>query len=331
MRYFKLFFVVLLWPITGYAQTDTLLLDLKKTSNSDDELYDEYKGSLILELPTSGITNFKIQAGAGELEISQSNLPLITVEAEVGVYASNESKVDEILSEELDLSLEKKAGQAHLRSYIAFDDDQDRGFTPFEFFKAPYRFINLKIKVPAGISLDIDDQGGDIVLAGLTNDVKLNDNSGYIYCNNTNGSLTISDNSGDIFLKNINQDIASIPNIVIDDNSGEIKIINARGNIRLDDTSGGIYLENIKGNARIDDTSDDIRVFDLDGDLEIDDNSGDINGRNIGGHAIISDNSGDIILRKVLLDVNIKNAGSGDLWLSDISGNVSGDLRKLSN
>lgn len=328
---FSAIYLSLGWTVA--AQDEVRKLTLVEDRDQNSSVYNYYKGDVLLEIPSHGILEFKINTGAGEVEITPSNLPVITVDAEVVIMAGNAKKATNYLASDLKLSLEKKGDKAILIS--SFDYSREEGnsesMNPFDFFKSPDRQVNLKIKVPNDIYLKINDNSGDLILANLKNNVDIHDGSGLIYLNNIDGNIDIDDNSGDIVLKNINKRNPQQHAIQIYDNSGEIKLDNIRGETTLTDASGDIRVTNLVGSLSVNDASGSIRLNNIEGDLSVDDTSGDIISRTVAGNIVVYDNSGDIYIRDVLLDVNIKSAGAGDLTLEDVRGKISGDLRKLNN
>ncbi|GEM_PF-7022711 len=325
--------VLILYGFSSRAQQQVKQITLVEDPEFDSNIYNYYSGETLLEVPSQGVVTFDINTGAGEVEITPSSLPVITVEAEVIIMTSNEKKANKFLSEDLELSLEKKGDRAILISsfdYNSPEDGHDR-VNPFDFLKSPDRKINLKIKVPNNIFLDIDDNAGDLILANLVNDLDIYDGSGLLYLNNIDGNIVIDDHSGDMVLKNINRQSPAQHQLKIRDNSGEIRLENLRGELTLNDASGDIIITDLVGSLKLNDASGDIRLTNIEGDLTVDDASGDIISRTVAGNVEIYDNSGDIYIRDVLLDVNIRTAGAGDLTLEEVRGKISGDLRKLNN
>lgn len=321
--------LLLVW--TASAQDEVRKLKLIEDPDQQSSMYNHYKGAVLLEIPANGIREFRINTGAGEVEITPSNLPVITVAAEVVIMAPNAQKADSYLSRDMELSLERQNDQAILISSFDYENEASGSTNPFDFLKSPNRQINLKINVPNGIFLKINDNSGDLILANLKNNMDINDGSGLIYLNNIDGDIDINDNSGDIVLKNINKGTPQLPIIKIVDNSGEIRMENIRGNTTIIDASGDIRVTDLTGNLSVNDNSGDIRLTQIDGDLTIDDTSGEIIVRTVAGNIVISDSAGDIYIRDVLLNVNIRNAGAGGLTLEEVRGKVSGDLRRLNN
>lgn len=323
--------IVLLSLLNVRAQDEVKQITLTEDPDFESNMYNYYSGEVLLELPSQGVVAFDINTGAGEVEITPSSLPVITVEAKVIIMTGNEKKANKFLSEDLELSLERKGDQANLISSFDYSNNEKGNDVdnPFDFLRSPDRKINLKIKVPNHISLDIDDNSGDLILANLVNDVDIYDGSGLVYLNNIDGNIMIDDASGDLVLKNINRQSPEMHQLKIRDNSGEIRLENIRGEAKLNDASGDIRVKDHVGNLVLNDASGDIRLTNIEGDLTVDDASGDIISRTVAGNIEVYDSSGDIYIRDVLLNVNIRDAGAGNLTLEDVKGKITGDISKL--
>lgn len=108
----------------------------------------------------------------------------------------------------------------------------------------------------------------------------------------------------------------------IDDGSGAIEIVGVRGDIGIDDGSGSITVRRSGGNVTIDDGSGAVTAEDIGGDLAIDDGSGEIAVRQVAGSVRIDDGSGDIIVSGVGGDLDVEEAGSGALEVTDVAGEI---------
>ena len=108
----------------------------------------------------------------------------------------------------------------------------------------------------------------------------------------------------------------------VDDGSGPIEIGGVHGDIGIDDGSGPITLRGSGGNVTIDDGSGALAAEDTGGNLAIDDGSGEITVRRVAGSVRIDDGSGDIIVSGVAGDLDIEEAGSGGVEVSDVGGEI---------
>ncbi len=110
----------------------------------------------------------------------------------------------------------------------------------------------------------------------------------------------------------------------IDDGSGSIKLAGFVSDVTIDDGSGSISV-NGGGALEIDDGSGSIDVTDAAGDVTISDGSGSIRVERIGGSVTIDDGSGSIRVNDVAGDLEIIDAGSGSVSISNVQGTVEQD------
>ncbi|RUO59971.1 hypothetical protein [Pseudidiomarina marina] len=172
--------------------------------------------SLSLEL--TDIDEVKADTGAGSLEIiGEAGRTRIDVVAEV--YYRD--------AEDIRLSLQKTGSDAVL--IADFDRNSYRGNNPY---------INLTVRVPADLSIDLNDGSGSIVLRDVMGDLNIEDGSGSITIEN-GGNVDIDDGSGSITVRYLRGDLT------IEDGSGSIDIEQVDGKVTIDDGSGGINVRQV--------------------------------------------------------------------------------------
>ena len=211
-----------------------------------------------LTLNVSDLSELKIDAGPGFLDIQASTGNQIELTAE-------------IIADEGDyrLTLERKGDRAMLVSEVE----------PWAgIFLAKWSRINLTLKVPARMALDIDDGSGYIKLQGMRAKATIDDGSGEIIVRDHLGDLQIDDGSGDI-------DVSGVTgNVKVEDGSGPITVSNVVGNVRIEDGSGSMVIDNVDGHVTIRDGSGSIDVSDVKRGLTIlDSGSGKVHTRNVTG------------------------------------------------
>ncbi len=206
-----------------------------------DAAWNDYTTVRELKLDAEAIEVFEIDAGAGSMEvIGVSGLDRLVVTATVVVPESDEDDAIKLIDKKMRLSLDRAGDRAKLIS--TFDDGM--------FGRGSSARIDLKISVPAGIAIEIDDGSGSIELIDTAADVSIDDGSGSI-------------------------DAQGIANISIDDGSGSIDISAATGDVSIVDGSGSINVRSVAGSVTIDDGSGSIKVSDVEQDLiVVDDGSG---------------------------------------------------------
>src|SRR5262245_42085813 len=151
----------------------------------------------------AGVTNARIEAGAGQLTITgRQGASTIEVVADYKGHATSEQKKREII-DGLRLSMEVRNGAFHLKS----ENVQGSNWTN-------QGWIDLHITLPAALSLSVDDGSGSMSVSGIDGDVTIDDGSGEIEVERIQGNLSIEDGSGSIRIRNVGR------NLQIRDGSG---------------------------------------------------------------------------------------------------------------
>ncbi len=143
-----------------------------------------------------------------------------------------------------------------------------------------YAYVDLELKVPAGIALEVKDSSGDAEISGVAS-VSVSDSSGDLEVSDIAGGVIIKDSSGDIELEDIGGDVT-----IASDSSGDIEGDRIEGNVLIEqDSSGGIHFSGVGENFTVErDSSGDIFAEDVGGDFTVlRDGSGDIEYRNVTG------------------------------------------------
>jgi hypothetical protein len=210
----------------------------------------DYEETRELSLEIRGIDSLSIAAGAGSLDVTGvSGSDQILVTATIQVPGRDDDDARERIESDMVLSLEKDSDTAELKAW--FDDGWGFGDSPH---------IQLKVSMPEGMHLEIDDGSGSIEIENVRGDIVLDDGS---------GSLTMKDVGGELR---------------IDDGSGSVSISGAGGDVFINDGSGSIKVRGVAGSVTVDDGSGSIDVRDVEEDLIIvDDGSGGLDFSNIGG------------------------------------------------
>lgn len=263
----------------------------------------EYKNKHVTEsqkqltlADVSQLQHFDVNAGSGSLKIiGDDSVSSITVDAIIG----SENGRD------YEFTLERHGNRAVL---IAKTD----GST----FKNSHAYLDLSVRVPSYMNLEVSDGSGDMRVDNFKGNVTVSDGSGSIYISRVGGTLDVNDGSGDIELRNIDKSVN------INDGSGSIDLTKIGGSLDINDGSGDIEAFHIVGNVSVNDGSGSVHVDDVDGNVRVDDGSGDIDINRIVGNVKISDGSGSINVTDAG-SLTITEAGSGDVNTNNIRGKIS--------
>ena len=238
-----------------------LVLLFALTSSAFADYVDERE----MKIPATDIEVFEINCGAGFLEIQpNTKTNYIEVKAEIVIGGTTRQRAQRFVDEFLKLTLENHGNMAQLESYFDYNNSFSLISTTLKNAE-----INLTVRVPKNVNLEIDDGSGYITITGLKSDIILDDGSGDIELTNIEGDLEIDDGSGELIIEDITG------NVKIDDGSGDISVKNVFGDVEIDDGSGDMKIVSIDGDVTIDDGSGDIRVDKITKNVDlIDDSSG---------------------------------------------------------
>ncbi len=252
----------------------------------------DYHEKRPLDLEGHGLTSIEIRNGAGEIEISCAKTDRIQAEAEIILDRFSEKEIQRILDHDMDLSLRAAGSKARLNAEFDFQNS----WRLLDYARAE---INLKVTVPEGMALRIEDGSGEITIRNYNGDISIDDGSGAIFLNGIEAVLLdIEDGSGGMELEDITGETT------IDDGSGDIIISRLTGNLQVDDGSGGLECQQVKGNVSTDDGSGNMLI------------------EKVRGSVKIKDGSGSVDIEQVSGDVEIFESGSGGVHISEVEGQV---------
>jgi hypothetical protein len=227
-----------------------------------------------LTLATGDLKELRIDCGSGYLKVQGvEGLEQIEVSAAVIVRGVADSELAAFRKEFVTLKLDKVSGRAELTARIDSDSSWARAFAGSGDAR-----IDLDIRVPRRLALDIDDGSGDAEVRDSDGNLSLDDGSGDIRLTNIKGQVEIEDGSGEIILAKINGALQ------IEDGSGDIELNDAGSDVGIDDGSGQINLNGVLGSVTIDDGSGDIVIDGVEKDVTIvEAGSGGVTARNVKG------------------------------------------------
>ena len=214
-----------------------------------------------LEIPIRDVKTLQIICAAGSLEIyGVDRTDRINVTATVKISGITRKETAGFMERHVRLSLNKQSQKAILESVFK---DESR-------MKADAK-IDLIVRIPKQLAVQIDDGSGPILVSDL------------------DGDLTITDGSGSISVRDIQG------NIKVEDGSGKLHINDISGNLDVKDGSGSILVDQVKGNARLVDSSGKMTIMDIEGNLTIRDGSGGIEIMNVTQNVLIKEAGSGIL------------------------------------
>ncbi len=225
-----------------------------------------------LTLSATDINLFELECGAGNLNImGVEGQKQLEVKATIVVSGIDEDEIDNFIKHDVQLTLKKDGNRAQLVSSI------DTGVIATIFSSKEAR-IDLDVRIPKLMTLQIEDGSGAVDILNITGNVKLDDGSGSILIKDIYGNIDLEDGSGQVKIENISG------NVSIEDGSGELSVKKIGGNVTVDDNSGELSIKDIKGNVEVDDGSGSITIDGVEKDVTIHSaGSGDVSIHNVKG------------------------------------------------
>jgi DUF4097 and DUF4098 domain-containing protein YvlB len=171
----------------------------------------------------------------------------------------------------------------------------------WSWFGSSYAYIELRVRVPAKLGVDIESRSGDAEVQGVAA-LEFDASSGDLQVGHIAGPLTIEVSSGDV----TGEDIGAVE--VRRTSSGDINLRDVHGDAKVARAgSGDLHFDRVGGNVEIGSVgSGDVSVGHVDRDVSIDSiGSGDVSVDNVGG------------------SFTLRSRGSSDVHHHDVRGKVS--------
>jgi len=168
-------------------------------------------------------------------------------------------------------------------------------------FHSSYAYIDLEVRIPANLPLQIQSNSGDADVADIAS-LDLVTHSGDLLVNHVSGAVSAEVGSGDIKA----EDIGSLE--LRRSGSGDVRARKVRGDVRIGNVGSG--------DLTFDEVSKSVHVNSV--------GSGDLGVHGAGGDVVIdSIGSGDVSASDVGGDFIVKASGSGDIHHHGVKGKVS--------
>lgn len=214
----------------------TLLMLIMFAANLVQAAWTDYEEKRDLTLDADGVETLQIEAGAGALEVT--GVPgsgRIVVAALIRVPDTDADEAARVIREDLVLTLDRDGRNADLK---AFFDNRSRAF-------GDSPSVSLDVRVPEGMSLDIEDGSGSIDLRNLQGAIRLDDGSGSVKMTDVGGHLQLRDGSGSVVIEDAGGDVEIV------DGSGSITVTRVKGSVTVEDGSGSIEVTDVAGDLLI--------------------------------------------------------------------------------
>lgn len=254
------------YPIRFWALVLSFLLVYQFSSEASAD-WCKYEKDIDLTLDVSASEILAISATAGDLDI-------------IGVSGSRKATIRGKVCASKEAWLEDSGVSILAGKRAEITVNLPATNSGWSLFGNSYVRLDLEIRVPQDLALEIKDSSGDMSLKNIAA-VQLQDSSGDIEIEAARGSVSIRDSSGDIDIDAVEGDL-----IIEADSSGDIYARDIHGTVLIkQDSSGDIRVSHVSDNVVVErDSSGDISVSDVGGDFHVlKDGSGGIRSNNVTG------------------------------------------------
>lgn len=186
---------------------------------------------------------------------------------------------------------------------------------------------SLTLNVPAGTTLIVTVAYGDVAVAGLTGEARLEMVHGDLAVKNIGQQVTIHTVHGDLAGRDVNGDLT------IEQVSGDISLRHI-ANLTVKNGLSDIVAHFVEGAVAIETANGDVSLRTVNGDVTVGVGLRDVNVGNVSGRVTINDCKGDIRLRGGLIKGDHTLKADGDVvirWPEDAPLNFVAYTAKVSN
>ena len=246
-----------------------------------------FKNERDFSVDTAGVAALAFELASSDIHVrGEPNLK--TIEVHTRACASDESKLAGLTVEQT------KSGNR-----VILTPHQDDSQT-FSLFGSHYAFIDLDVRVPATLAIEVKSRSGDADIADVAA-LDFSSHSGDLILHRVKGDVTVDVHSGDVTA----DDVGNFS--VRHSGSGDIRARDVAGDVKVGHVgSGDLVFADVKRGVSVESVG-----------------SGDINVSHAGGDVTVgSIGSGDVTVASVGGDFRVDAAGSGDIHHRDVHGKV---------
>jgi DUF4097 and DUF4098 domain-containing protein YvlB len=248
----------------------------------------EHEADRSFQVDAAGLRTLATQFGSTDLRLR--GVPgLAKVEVRARACASDADDLDR-------LTLNHRVDGDRL----VVESERHRSSFSFTIFGSHYAYLDIEIRMPASLAVEVDSGSGDIDARDLAS-LEFDAGSGDLNVQNVAGELIVSVGSGDVE----GSDIGRLH--LKSTGSGDIALDDIRGDVEVGGVgSGDLTFSKVAGSVRIDHVGS--------GDVGLRDVTGDVTIGSIG--------SGDVDATDIRGNLSVKSSGSGEVSHRNIGGRV---------
>jgi ribosomal protein L6P/L9E len=273
--------------------------------------------SKTLKVDTAKALTLKVATAAGNVTVTGADVKAVQVKVVKTAYDSSQARADEEVKG-IKYTIEQNGNTVTLKYELPKSMN----------FNNNVNTVDFEVTVPNEVTVDIDNNFGEVSVAGTKGDVDIKNDFGDVTVEDIEGALTVQTNSGDVNATSI---VAGDENIDLRSDFGGVTLEKAGGkDITLDSNSGTITLSEVRatgdlntntdfGNTKFENGSADS--------LHVETNSGEVSlvRINISKEIFVKDDFGNIELERALADSYDLHANSGAITIDGAKGKLKAD------
>lgn len=246
-----------------------------------------YTAERNLDIDPAGVHALVLKLGSSDLK-ARGVAGLTRIEVHGNACASEESKLAGLTVD-----------QSRNGDRVTVTPNQANQQT-FSLFGSNYAYIDLEVRVPATLAIEVKANSGDADIADVAA-LDFDSHSGDLIVHHVSGDVAVEMHSGDVKA----DDLGSIE--VRRSGSGDVHASNVHGDVKVGHVgSGDLGFDNVAKSVHVESIG-----------------SGDVTVNHAGGDVVIgSIGSGDVNADDVGGDFVVKSAGSGDIHHHGVKGKV---------
>jgi DUF4097 and DUF4098 domain-containing protein YvlB len=270
-----------------------------------------------LEVDVKKPLTLDIQNAAGDVSVTGGDVKTVQIKAVKTAYDSSQARADEEVKA-LKYVIEQNGNAITIKYELPKSVNFNNNINTVDFI----------ITVPHEITVDVDNNVGEVSITNTKGPVDIKDDFGDITVENLEGALTAKTNSGEVNATSIK---SGSENINLSSDFGNVTLKKASGeDITLDSNSGTITLSEVRatgtlnantdfGNTKFENGSADS--------LHIETNSGEVSliKINVTKEIFIKDDFGDINLEQAFAASYDLHANSGSITVDGAKGKLKAD------
>lgn len=271
----------------------------------------------------SAVSNMVVEPGTGDQ---------VQVSADLRFWSSDDEMMATV-RDEFDVEIAESGSRLEIT--VELPRRSEKGFFSRLFPDRSVRYsIDLWVKVPASVPVEIGNSYGAVTARGLDGPLQIANTSGDITVEHAGGPVVLDGRYGNVQVSDISGDLRAATSsgaitasrlggsAVIGSSYGDVQVESVSGDLTVSTSSGNVTAAGVKRNAQLTTSYGEARAERIDGNLVIEAQSGESHVSGVTGSLRVAGSYGDVIVEHVGGPAEITTA-TGSVTASDIKGDLS--------